>query len=344
LTKDAVDYIIIKVKINILLPKISIIKGGSFLYTNKMQLFNDLKVGDMVWAKIPLADEELNDKIRPYLVVSKNEQCIYAYATSITKRKDLNNYQTYGFYLTNSVYAKISWLQLDKIEKIPIDNLLRKISHLNDYDLSMIEKRLLIMVARGKSSWQLNVPFEVDRGDVVQLIKSDNTLYYVHAIDNGKIISYPISHHYREHWLRIKINRTNFYINFSCQVVIKDISKAIIINIASNEEVAQIDEKKKEWKHRNKHNVSTKKTYPLGTILGAKKGDIMYLYELAGKHFGVNLKTYKITPVIMQINNINSYKISGVYPPDKIKKVVLYLYDYLEQPNFRFLDIYMSMM
>lgn len=44
---------------------------------NKKKLLNSLKIGDLVWAKMPFSKKQLNlieesHQVRPYLVVSKN--------------------------------------------------------------------------------------------------------------------------------------------------------------------------------------------------------------------------------------------------------------------------------
>ena len=212
--------------------------------------------------------------------------------------------------------------------------------HLNDHDLAMIEKRFQIQANRGKKKVPtFNVSFDICQGDVVQY-KASKTLIYVHFADNSKIIGYPISFQFAKHWVKIKINRKNFYIDFNNQIIISDINQLKLVDIANAGEIGVIEQKKREGLERSK---KRRINYKLGTVFKTDIGKMMYLYDSGGSQYGVNLDAYKIIPAIKEIPNIANCEQLEVFDCDKILGVVKFLYSNLAQPNQKLNNIYRDM-
>lgn len=317
--------------------------------TIKTKLFDDLQIGDMVWAQMPLSDEKLmcideSYRIKPYLVVGKDDNGIYAFQSSHIRITKMNNFQIYGVDMSKFGYEKNSWIQLVNIKKIPIENLKSKMVHLSDYDLSMIQKRLKIQQNRGKpTSSDFNIPIKICEGDVIQYLTAQKMLLYVHAVDNGKFICYPISFQYRKNWIKIKINKKLFFIDFNNQITVADVNNTLIVDIANNIEINAIERKKEERNSCKNPKKKVAEQYKIGTIFDTEQGKMMYLYEAGGIHYGVNLIANKIDPNINPIIDIDVCERGEVYDSAKVKEVVEFLYNYLEKPDQKLNSIYMKM-
>lgn len=223
------------------------------------KLFEELVAGDLVRVKMPVIDEEL-DKIEPsrrvftYLVVKKEDGFIYGYRVSVKRNPELNNYQVYGIDKAIFGNPKNSWINLKNIEQIPADNLIEKMFHLNLKDLSMIEKRLQIQVARGKAKFTFGIPFQICAGDVIQYANPSKALYYVINVDENTLICYPVSLQFIKHWRKIKVNSQTYYIDFFCQFRINNINNAKVVNILNSHEIDIINKKKMDYiKQSKKH-------------------------------------------------------------------------------------------
>ena len=82
--------------LEILINKIKRIKATK----RERDLLYQLWPGFLVWAEMPLSKEELerieeSHRIRPYLVVYKDDANIYAYQCSSRNYNNLNNYEKY---------------------------------------------------------------------------------------------------------------------------------------------------------------------------------------------------------------------------------------------------------
>jgi hypothetical protein len=186
-----------------------------------MCLFDQLEVGDMVWAKMPLSEEKLakipySHRTRPYLVIAKAENVIYAYQASSHKRSCLNNYSNYGINQVKLGYDKNSWINLYELYEVPAENLLCKMRHLNVHDLEMIAKRLTVLKNNGlEVKATFDVPFKFSIGDVLQLKDEEGKeiFCYVFESSGNRLICYVMSYVAKK-WTKVSINAKNAYIDF----------------------------------------------------------------------------------------------------------------------------------
>ena len=309
------------------------------------KLFDELQVGDMVWANIPIseANVEYSHKIYPYLVAGIGDGVIYAFYSSCKRYCKLNNYQTHGIDLRMFGYDK-SWIQLQNIFAIPVDNLRCKMIHLADYDLAMIEKKLQIQSNYSKkSNLSFNIPIRFAAGDVIVSPKDSKKYYYVFSAEGNKLICYPISTHSKNTCIKVKVNERKFFINFAEKIIINNIDNVKIVNIANNTEILTIEKQKKGFDAKAKKDVEEVEGKLIGTIFATSQGKMMYLYEAGGLHYGVNLIAGKVVPSINQIRDIGNCEVVEVYDSDKIEEVVKFLYDCLGKPNQKLMSIYTSM-
>ena len=150
-------------------------------------LFHKLQAGDMVWAKMPLTNKELkkmeeSHRIRPYLIVEKNESYLTCYQSSSKSRRQFNNYEEFNVNRFKYKKKRDSWIDLTKTFEIPINNIESKYIQLDEIDIKKIEKRLSIEFNReNKEIRKFDKAIYINVGDV---IVKNNTQYYIYAEDN----------------------------------------------------------------------------------------------------------------------------------------------------------------
>lgn len=149
---------------------------------------NNLKVGDLVWALMPLSKHELkkiekSHQIRPYLIMEVNENSFKAYpCSSKLHAKRLTNI----YMLDKDVYKmkKDSYINLYAIEELPKENFVNSYRSLNENDKFKMNELLKIC----KSNYRFEIKKNVEEGDVVSF---DQNLYYVYSM-NGKMNCYKL--------------------------------------------------------------------------------------------------------------------------------------------------------
>lgn len=294
-------------------------------------LFCTLEVGDLVWAKMPLKNEELkaieeSHRIRPYLIAWKDTANIYAFQTSSKESKALNNFEKYCINKLRYKKAKDTWVELNKIYKVSVDKLKRKFVSLNVMDLKAIEKRLKIQKNRNKNiEYTFDLEIFISDGDV---ILKNGIKYYIYANDNTYVYGYKIMKKARnsEKDKKVIINKKRYYIDICEKFMLKRSNDIFIIDIASNEEKELIRNIKNNIENkREKLEAKTKEVYELGTVFKAGNTKFMYLFEENGMHFGVDLLMYQFSPKVVQIYNVEQKEIVSIYGMEEKKRVLEFL-------------------
>lgn len=312
-----------------------------------MTLLEELQPGDMVWAKMPLSKKKLkkieeSHRIRPYLVVSKDKNAIYAYQTSSKRQTYANNYETYGIDQTRFGYYRNSHIDLSLIWKVPKKNLIKKMWHLPNLDLSMIAKRLKIQSDRGEIGvFQFDdIPVQIGEGDVISYSVCDTKLAYVYGRGKDSLLCYPLSPVKESNYEAIIINETIFYIDFQHQLIFNDVNSVKLHNIASVTEINDINDQKHK---KGKTKCVKEGFYKLGTVFNTNTGRMMYLYKYKDKYCVVNLGNYRIIPQITKLSTLSSSEIVETYNTNQVRDIVKFLYDYI-QPSNKFIEIYRNLM
>lgn len=311
---------------------------------NKEQkyLLNTLCQGDMVWARMPLPDSELEKikighRIRPYLVMWKDFGNIYAYQSSSKRKSELNNYEIYRVNRCRYSNKKDSWIDLTRIVKVPVNCLMRRLCCLSKPDFMMIEKRLRIQKNRNKEIKKtFGVGFVYREGDV---ISKNSTKYYVFNNNNGKIYGYLLTKKLRDTCSsaqKVKINGKLNYIYFDNVIVIDENIK--IIDIATVDEMMEINLLRK--KIKAKKEVINIEVYKIGTVFRVKNKEVMYLYESNGVCYGVDLLMYRAFPKVVSIYKPSNMEILEIYDDEKVKEIVKYLTHNLRSGNKKIRKLY----
>lgn len=294
-------------------------------------LLSSIKIGDLIWAQMPLKNKELkaieeSHRTRPYLVMWKDSANIYAYQASSKESRALNNYEKYCINKLRYRKSKDTWLELNKINKVPINNLKNKFYSLNLMDLKAIEKRLEIQKNRGKKiEHTFKKDIHISEGDAVL---TNNFKYYIYTSDNAYLYAFKILNKDKtlKNYKVITINKKRYFADIKNKVALKRNSVLKIIDIATDNEKNIINNIKSVSKSNNvsKYNIEKKQKvkYELGTVFQAGKSKIVYLFESKGVYYGVDTLMYQMFPRVLQIHNIQEKQIIDIYDMEKCKQIV----------------------
>lgn len=313
---------------NILLKKIQIRQ-------KQKNMFSKIQIGDMLWCMMPLSKKELrkievNHRIRPYLVVKKEENFLLCYQSSSKNREQMNNYEKYCINSGKYKNVKNSWIDLTDIKRIRIKDIQLEFIKLNQIDIKKIEKRICIGQNRGNTELiRFNEPIYIEEGDV---ITKDKKLYYVYAEDNINIYCFRVQkkNNGDKKLKEIKINKKTYYTNFKELATIKRNDEIEISNIAYKEEILQILDQKKSLKIRaypkiEENEKREKNKFEIGSVFQYGNSTVMYLYSYDNKHYGVDLLWYTIKTRVFEIKGIQQRKLIGTKKLEEINKILEFL-------------------
>lgn len=169
----------------------------------------------------------------------------------------------------------------------------------------------------------------IETGDVIQ---HNDKLYYVYSEDNVNIYCFEIHKKRKENEKmdNIIINRKTYYTNFKELRTFNRNDNIEINNIAYENEIFEILNKKHELKEKTYGKVKEKvkllnNKFEIGTILKYGNSSVMYLYSDNGKFYGVDLLWYSIKPRIFEIKEIEKRKILGVKNMEEINNILQFL-------------------
>ena len=307
----------------------------------ELDKYDQIQIGDLVWALMPLKPEELeaieeNHRIRPYLIVAKDETDIYGYYCS-SKR---NNRYLASYKLDKDIYnhRKNTYVYLTNTYKIPRANFKDIYSHVATYNLMMIERKLMVnsRYIRGLIHFDLSITHQI--GDIIRV---ENKLYYIYQIDNTNIYTY-----------QAKFNRDNHFrydINFATTKIFNAKGTYELVNILAPKVINLIDEEKRKYKFNKKKKQQTKNQnkflYPRGSIFEDYNGDkIIYLYTRGNHHYGINTKINEFFPYISDIQNIQEANQIGMINDGKMLIMLERLLDQNINPHNIVTTIYKDMM
>lgn len=288
----------------------------------------------MIWAKMPLKKKELNTieeshKIRPYLVAEKSKYKLICYKSSSKLYNKLNNYEKYCISKIKYDKSKNSYIDLRKTVEIPICNIMSKYIKVLNVDLKNIEKRLEIEKNKNvKDIVPFKIKFNIEEGDVVL---NKNIKYYIYATDNINLYGIRLykKKSNSENIVSAKINKQIYYLNFEEREILKKSEEIKILDIANIKEIEMMKELKKEQKRKEKlekNNENTKgRDYVIGSVLKIKNSKIVYLFNEKGRYYGIDIDMYIIKPKILEIRNIEKYKILKTITTTQYIKILEFL-------------------
>lgn len=295
-------------------------RGRSFNnYQDKV--FNQLNKGDIVLVQRVYGQATA---IRPYLVISKDDNHIFGYCISNHNESYFYNHEVYPLNKNSYGLRENSWANLTSIKTMPKTGLIKKIASLSNDDLMMIEKRLQIQRNRQKRMIEtFNIPFTICEGDV---ITDGVELYYVSSTDNISLSCYLLTSVLQpgyESFAKVTVDKMSKYIYFDKHIAFYASNTNIkIIDIATIREMLNIDQAKIHAKKAKKE--VEEKEYDIGTIFRIGNDGFVFLYKDGNTLYGVNLLSYKAFLEIVPIN-VNKAEIAGVCSKQEIDAIVKYL-------------------
>lgn len=301
----------------------------------RKKIFYETQIGDILWCNMPLPKKQLKEieeshRIRPYLVVKKESNFLLCYQCTSKNRKELSNYQKYCISGRKYRNKKDSWIDLTDIKKIKIKNIQSFFIKLNQVDLKKIEKRICISQYRGNSNIiRFDEPIHLEVGDVVT---KNHITYYIYSEDNVNIYGFKIQRKKNEKQKleKIKINKRIYYTNFKELKTINRKDTINITNIAFEEEIVEIFNKKsikklKPYKSIDKALIKDKNEFEIGSTFRYGNSTVMYLYFENEKYYGVDLLWYRIKPRIFEIKEIQKRKLIEIKNLEEINRVLEFL-------------------
>lgn len=275
------------------------------------ELFERINVGDIYYAQMPLPKEALlriepSHRIRPYVIVSKDNHRIYAYQCSSKVMYKLKNHEYSELFET----SKKSYVYLNKVYELPIENFVSYITNLSQKSKQNIDKRLVIASNHDHILPRFNVDFKLDIGDIFVV---DRQLYYIYQRDNTLLYTHKVHKNQsiqNEKLIRITVNNQDLYISYLKQQQFNAKEKyRIMYNLTSEQQkyikITKADRKRKKKAIKNKQAPATFKIqYALGQVISNIEGNFVYLYSIDNKKYGVLFEElYDDIPRLIRIRN-----------------------------------------
>ena len=161
--------------------------------------FKLAKIGDIIWAKMPLDKEELrkiqsSHRVRPYLIVEKHTDSFACCACSSSEYKYLQDYETYC--IDGSICLnKKTFVNLRDEFLVPVKNLRNGPDKLEYDHLRIIQKKFMLMhELNGRKYRKLNVYINKEVGD---LVKIDHVYWVVVEVNEYEIRMLRLYEDYR---------------------------------------------------------------------------------------------------------------------------------------------------
>lgn len=305
------------------------------LRQRQRDIFEKVQVGDMLWCNMPLSKRKLKEiesshRVRPYLIVKKEENFLLCYQSTSKNRENMNNYEKYCIKAGKYKNKKDSWIDLTNIKKIRIKDIQLEFIKLNQIDIKKIEKRIAIGQNKGNSQLiRFNEPIYIEEGDV---ILKDQKSYYIYSVDNVNIYCFRIQKRNGKNQKleKIIINKKSYYTDFRELRTIKRNENVIITNIAYAEELLVILNQKKSLKANTYNKIQEemkrdKSEFEIGTVFQYGNSKVMYLYSRDNKYYGVDLLWYAIKTRIFEIKEIHKRKLIGTEDLKEINRIIEFL-------------------
>lgn len=236
-------------------------------------LINILKNRDIVFVR--MKDEEIkknhiekSHQKRPFLILKKDDDKKIAtgyYFTSNMNNIFFRQHQYKGLKLVinknNYKLSKNTMLLFNNEIQLPYENIIRKLSYLDNNDLNKLKKYKKLIQQEPILSEKENIVIEI--GDII--IANNGIKYIIYQMDNTNCYGYPI---YKTDVKHIDVNidlefipfyKTIYFIDYENQKTFNINDTLCIIDRFNDEFIEKINLNKKELKYLNKSKKKTKK-------------------------------------------------------------------------------------
>lgn len=187
----------------------------------KKGLFDDIQIGDIVIAKMPLTEENLQHvpeghRIRPYYISYVNENHFLAYPSFSKPRKYIDPLHSY--YINQYLYSGLEsdcYLDLKKEYVLPKENVYKYVLSVKDNDYNQIQRRLYFADRDHYISLYKEKPLmsEPSTGDV---IKTKRNKYIIVDIDEKYYIAlcaYPFTSNNPRGSIYVHLDGNPYYVH-----------------------------------------------------------------------------------------------------------------------------------
>ena len=265
------------------------------------ELFQTIQPGYLVFCRMPVCEDNLVDinhphRIRPFLIIKKDKDYLYGYAGSTKKKNPKIQYTLKDGHKDKKTGAfSDSYLYLNNVYRIPIQNIKGILKQVSSKDLIQIQRKIQLLKNSDVHHIDLfeNIEFTFEIGDIVEY---NTSLYFLSKIQGDKIYGYVCSNTNGD----IELKGLNLFINTDIERKIEPNPHSLkyIFNTNVNRYV------NKQLKKENKEvlklkedvyvsrNVQYYNYYPLGTILRDINTDeeIVYLFNYRKRPYCAKLE------------------------------------------------------
>lgn len=255
----------------------------------QLDLFKTIQPGHLVFCRMPVCEDNLVDinnphRIRPFLIIKKDKEYLYGYAGSTKKKNPKIQYTLKDGHKDKKTGTfSDSYLYLNNVYRIPIQNIKGILKQVSNKDLIQIQRKIQLLKNSDVYHIDLfeNIEFTFEIGDIVEYKSS---LYFLSKIQGDKIYGYICSNTNGN----LELKGLNLFINTDMERKIKPDPHGLkyIFNMNVNRYV------NKQLKKENKEVLELKEdayisrnvsyyNYPIGTILKDINTDeeIVYLFH-----------------------------------------------------------------
>lgn len=278
-------------------------KGKDIVHKNdksikQKKLLEELMSGDIVYALMPLPDDEL-DKIeeghkeRPYLIVKREKDGFIAYQCGGNKYTWMKSYEYCHFSQSAYNNSKESYFHLNKVVFLPVERIRYKMNSLYSETLKKIEKRLMISQYYGHEMSLFGIgDLDIEVGDIILL---KNELYLIYSCYKKEIYAYKVYKTIEDvesyPYYQLLLNERLYYVSYmenkllsideDFQFVDLLANPATIEKIQEYRKLKMKEERAKEKKVKSKKDVKHYSfQYPLGTVFILGMRDYIYLCHI----------------------------------------------------------------
>ena len=267
----------------------------------QLDLFKTIQPGHLVFCRMPVCEDNLVDinnphRIRPYLIIKKDKDYLYGYAGSTKKKSPKIQYTLKDGHKDKITGAfSDSYLYLNNVYRIPIQNIKGILKQVSNKDLIQIQRKIQLLKNSDVQHIEgfENIEFTFEIGDIVEYKSS---LYFLSKIQGDKIYGYVCSKTNGD----IELKGLNLFINTDIERKIEPNPRSLkyVFNMNLNRYVTKQLKKENKEVLKLKEDVYVSKNvqyynyYPLGTILRDMNTDeeIVYLFNYRKRPYCARLE------------------------------------------------------
>lgn len=324
---------------------VQIIKSGKNYTEEQKEIFENAKVGDVIFCEMPMSDSNLYDvkpghEQRPYIIVEKRDNYLMGYPSSHVRPKCLTNYKYFGIYksINEDCYIRgrkldswtNSYYNLSKVKHIEIRNIGWFFQRPNDSDLDRLEKVLTIRKNNDLRAMRMNRKFNLDKGDIVA--DGDN-VFYIYSSFKDDVYAhslYPDKSRNTDYRKKVYAYNKSYYVDISDFTQLNPDLYANIINQATNESIKSIEEFKKDIKSKNSNKNKLEKEMHCklipGTLMRHKEYTDyvnIYLFSRTKKSYGVYYEELQEKKIIIHVlKRFREYKRFDILDRETFDKLI----------------------